>query len=115
MLSLVTNGVIFVSEEKIFSVYHLEPMQVVGIEGTWGLLLCFIFIPIFNYVTLSPDTPMGIMHNGQKYIERVDIYFEQVANSGILMVACIGALFSIAFFNFFGVSVTKNVSALARY
>ena len=82
MLSLVTNGVIFVSEEKIFSIYHLEPLQVVGIEGCWGLMLCLLFIPIFNFVTLNPGSSMGIMHDGQRYIERVDVYFKQIANSG---------------------------------
>lgn len=80
-LSLITNGILFVSEEKIFSLYHLEPLQVVGVEGCWGVILCLLFIPILNFVTLPIDSNVGIVQDNQRYIERVDIYFEQLQNS----------------------------------
>lgn len=82
-LSLVTNGIIFVSEEKIFSVYHLEPLQVVGIEGCWGVVLCLLFLPILNFISLPQDSNMGIVSENKRYIERIDVYIDQIRNSGI--------------------------------
>lgn len=50
MVSLVLNGGLFISEEKIFQSHHVEPLKVTGTEGFWGLCLCLIFIPIFNFI-----------------------------------------------------------------
>lgn len=40
--SLFTNGVHFVSEEKLFDKYHLDPFLLVGTEGVWGLIFSTI-------------------------------------------------------------------------
>jgi drug/metabolite transporter (DMT)-like permease len=37
ILSLFTNGFLFVFEQKLLSKYHLEPLEVVGYEGMFGL------------------------------------------------------------------------------
>ena len=81
LLSLITNGIIFVSEEKIFSIYHLEPLQVVGLEGMWGVGICLMFIPILNFVKIGVNSQMGILYEGQRYVERVDVYIDQIRNS----------------------------------
>ena len=80
-MSLVTQGIMFVSEEKIFSVYHLEPLQVVGIEGIWGILLCLLFIPIFNLIRIDDNSSMGVLFENHRYIERIDVYYQQIAHS----------------------------------
>lgn len=38
----------------------------------------------------------------------------QMMNSPALFAAVLGSLFSVAFFNFFGITITKRVSSLAR-
>jgi hypothetical protein len=48
--SLFTNGFFFVFEEKLFSKYHLEPFQIVGIEGLWGLLFYAITLPAITFI-----------------------------------------------------------------
>jgi len=37
--------------------YHLDPLEVVGTEGIWGLCLYAIILPILStaHCTLSPD------------------------------------------------------------
>lgn len=45
--SLTFNGFFYSYEQKLFnSNYHIEPIQMVGIEGVFGIIYCLIFIPI---------------------------------------------------------------------
>lgn len=53
VISLITNGLFFVVEEKLFKLYHLEPVQVVGLEGLFGLLFYAITIPIISFIPCS--------------------------------------------------------------
>jgi len=38
-------GGLVVVEEKLFSDYELDPLQMVGLEGLWGCLFFAIFLP----------------------------------------------------------------------
>jgi drug/metabolite transporter (DMT)-like permease len=48
IVSLFFNGFLFVSEEKLFKVFHILPYEMVGTEGGWGLLLNAIILPILS-------------------------------------------------------------------
>lgn len=61
ILSLFTNGIIFVAEEKIFSIYYLETLQVVGMEGIWGMAICSAFLPFFHFFPI--DHSIGLENN----------------------------------------------------
>lgn len=50
LLSLVTTGIMFVSEEKLFEIYYLHPLQVVGAEGMWGLGIYTLIMPALTFV-----------------------------------------------------------------
>lgn len=41
------TGVMFITEEKLLSDYYLEPFQIVGTEGMWGLTYYVVLLPIF--------------------------------------------------------------------
>jgi hypothetical protein len=49
-LSLFTNGFLFVFEQKLLSKYHLEPLQVVGYEGMFGLAIEIVLLPIITFI-----------------------------------------------------------------
>lgn len=87
-----------VYEEKIMSNYETHPLQVVGLEGTFGL--------IFGVVLLAFLRSFGI--------EDTDAAIYQIQHSAPLAIAVIGSIFSIAFFNCSGVTVTQKASAVAR-
>ena len=55
LVSLITGGITLVSEERIFQVYHVEPLKVTCIEGFWGVIISAVFITIFNFIPLSAD------------------------------------------------------------
>ncbi|KAI5451966.1 hypothetical protein NCC49_001265 [Naganishia albida] len=93
----------FVIEEKIFSLYNVEPLQAVGLEGFWGLSVILICMPALHYLfaTKSPyfDIPRG---------------WHQIVDHPLVLGLSVAICFSIAAFNLCGLGVTKAVSASAR-
>lgn len=93
----------FVVEEKILSVYHVEPLEAVGLEGAAGLILVLLAMPILH-VTLASrsgyfDIPLG---------------FHQIISNGVILGLSFAICISIAIFNLTGIAITRRVSAAAR-
>lgn len=91
-----------VVEEKFIGRYNVHPLQVVGNEGLWGVSVTFTLLFIGYWIP-----PMRAIDNSKDAIL-------QIAHSGPLAVAIVLSVCSIAFFNFFGISVTKYLSATHR-
>jgi len=89
-----------VYEEKVMknADYHVEPMQMVGMEGLWGCIIGVFLLAGLNFTGIEDSK--GAMY--------------QMTNSVPLAGAVIGSIFSIAFFNWSGVTVTQRASATAR-
>ena len=67
------------------------------------------FWPKFNSQTLLQISTLTLI----KYSDAIDGLY-QMGNNPLIVVAVIGNIVSIAFFNFFGLSVTKTQSATTR-
>eukprot|EP00928_Gymnodinium_smaydae_P075549 TRINITY_DN58564_c0_g1_i1.p1 TRINITY_DN58564_c0_g1~~TRINITY_DN58564_c0_g1_i1.p1 ORF type:complete len:404 (-),score=39.87 TRINITY_DN58564_c0_g1_i1:83-1198(-) len=87
-----------VYEELIMSKYSVPPLQVVGMEGAFGTVLGIILLAILNAAS----------------IENTSVAAYQMTHSQPLLLAIIGSVISIAVFNFSGVTVTQQASAVAR-
>ncbi|KAF9065296.1 hypothetical protein BDP27DRAFT_1229214 [Rhodocollybia butyracea] len=94
----------FVVEEKIMNVYSVAPLVAVGFEGFFGALTILIFIPILALPSVSSQTPFFDIPRG---------WHQMMDTPSVLWSGVVIAL-SIALFNFFGLSVTRHVSATAR-
>jgi drug/metabolite transporter (DMT)-like permease len=94
----------FILEEKFLKKYKVPTLLAVGVEGCWGVLLCIVALPIFT-VVIAPD--------GLPIDDAIGATREIVSNMP-LAIAVVGSTVSIAFFNFFGISVTKHLSGAAR-
>ncbi len=82
--------------------YSVAPLVAVGFEGLFGALSIVLAMPLLaRYASLSPffDLPRG--------------WHQMIDNPSVLYSGIVIA-FSIAFFNFFGLSVTRHLSATAR-
>eukprot|EP00051_Salpingoeca_urceolata_P010666 m.130848 g.130848 ORF g.130848 m.130848 type:complete len:377 (+) comp16802_c0_seq8:1028-2158(+) len=94
-----------VVEEKFVGKYDVPALQAVGWEGVFGMgimsTLCLIF-----YEVPGPRA-------GGKF-ENFNDAVEQFVNTPAITVAICGTIASIAFFNFSGISVTKEMSATTR-
>jgi drug/metabolite transporter (DMT)-like permease len=88
----------FVYEEKIMSQYTVAPLQVVGMEGLFG-----VFISALILACLQPlghaNTPGA---------------FHQMKSSPVLLASVFGSMIAVAIFNFAGATVTQKSSAVAR-
>ena len=92
----------FIIEEKFLSKYQVPPMRAVGLEGMWGLLICSIALPVVGY--LKEDSLFGDISTAAK----------EILASQQLLISTVSSIISIAFFNFFGLSVTRHLSGAAR-
>ncbi|CAD8065849.1 unnamed protein product [Paramecium sonneborni] len=117
LLSVLMNGIKFVSEEKLFDVYYIHPFEIVGIEGLQGFSVYSILAVALTFIQ-CPSSMNNICIQKRMtdlfYFERADFYFLQIFASGLLLLWVILSIFTIATFNICGVSVTKYVSSLAR-
>jgi len=96
-----------VVEEKLIGSFDVPALQAVGLEGVFGTLIVIVALVIFYYL---PGDTVG---NDGKFENTPDAA-TQFANSGVIAAAILGNVISIAFFNFFGISVTKEMSATTR-
>ena len=97
----------FVLEEWILERYALEPLKVVGWEGIFGFTVTIIGMIILHFAVGRTDAG----RNG--YFDAVEGWRE-ITSYRAIAVSSIFIMISIGGFNFFGISVTRSVSATAR-
>ena len=97
----------FVLEEWILENYALEPLKVVGWEGIFGFLVTFVGMIILHLAIGRTDAGRYGYFDMQEGWREIT-HYRAVAVSSILIMISIGG------FNFFGLSITRSVSATAR-
>ncbi|ERT00717.1 uncharacterized protein SPSK_07537 [Sporothrix schenckii 1099-18] len=97
----------FVLEEWILERSTIEPIRVVGWEGVFGFGVTLLGMVVLH-VTI------GRTEAGQYgYFDMVEGWRQMTSDPRILVTSVL-IMFSIGGFNFFGLSVTRNVSATSR-
>ncbi|KAJ5894053.1 hypothetical protein N7495_005744 [Penicillium taxi] len=97
----------FVLEEWILENYAMDPIQVVGWEGIFGFSVTLILMVILH-LTIGSTTA------GQYgYFDMKEGWHEIVSNRAVT-ISSLAIMVSIGGFNFFGLSVTRSVSATSR-
>lgn len=86
--------------------YSVPAMKAVGLEGLFGLISVGVALPILHF-TYGVHGPPGNFAN-------VVTGFHEVIDHPQVWMSGIGIIFSIAFFNWFGLTVTRNISATSR-
>ncbi|OKL60312.1 hypothetical protein UA08_04132 [Talaromyces atroroseus] len=97
----------FVIEEWILENYSMAPLAVVGWEGVFGFLVTVIAMIILHLTVGSTET-------GQYGYFDLEEGWRQVTSNRAIAVSSFLIMISIGGFNFFGLSVTKAVSATTR-
>ncbi|KAI4125488.1 MAG: hypothetical protein LQ338_004214 [Usnochroma carphineum] len=97
----------FVLEEWILENYALEPLKVVGWEGIFGFLVTLIGMIVLHLAVGRTDAG----RNG--YFDMREGWRE-ITQYRVIAVTSVLIMFSIGGFNFFGLSITRSVSATAR-
>lgn len=96
----------FVVEEKILGRFDAPPMLAIGLEGVFGVVTLAVLMPIFQ-ATLTDTT-------GAPTFFDVAFAFSRFLDTPSITISSLGCILSISFFNFFGLSITKVMSATSR-
>ncbi|GAP93234.1 putative integral membrane protein [Rosellinia necatrix] len=97
----------FVLEESLLERSSIEPIEVVGWEGLFGLAVTLIGMLALHFAIGRTDAgrlgPFDIVEG-----------FRQMTENRVVFVSSFLIMLSIGGFNFFGISVTRNISATSR-
>lgn len=97
----------FCVEEWILEKYALEPLKVVSWEGLFGFVITVILQVILHF-------SVGVTEKGKHgFFDMVDGY-DQMFTHKTIAVTSLLIMISIGGFNFFGLSVTRSISATSR-
>jgi len=102
-----------VYEEKVLSNYAIAPLQAVGSEGFFGFVLMILALVGFAYIP-TDSLDWGHSPMAPYYLEDAHDGLYQLFHNGLLLFSFLMTVFSIAFFNFAGITVTKELSATTR-
>ncbi|XP_078001326.1 solute carrier family 35 member F6-like [Glandiceps talaboti] len=94
-------------EETFLKSRGFHPLQVVGMEGTFGVFFMSLIILPALYFIPDDTAPSG------RYEDSLDALV-QIKNSPKLLSFVLLYLISIAFYNYFGLAVTKSLTAVHR-
>jgi len=110
IIAQIITAIQMVYEEKFVTANDIPPLQAVGWEGVFGFLtLSLLLIPMYYIHVPSPFN-----NNAHGVIEDFPDAIAQIMDNKLLIIAISGTVSSIAFFNFAGISVTKEMSATTR-
>jgi drug/metabolite transporter (DMT)-like permease len=123
ILSQVFSSLLLITEEKLLKGYETPPLKAVGLEGMWGV--CVYIILLFGFYFIKCDEWPEFLQNGvcirdsdkEDYTIRFEnaiFALKQIYDSTKLKCYLSLYVFSIAFFNFSGLTISKNVSSTAR-
>ncbi|XP_004083485.1 solute carrier family 35 member F6 [Oryzias latipes] len=109
IMAQIIVSVQMVLEEKFVYKHDVHPLRAVGTEGLFGfVVLSLLLIPMyFIHVGSFSNTPRQVLEDA------LDA-FCQIGHKPLILLALLGNTVSIAFFNFAGISVTKEISATTR-
>ncbi|ORZ19017.1 hypothetical protein BCR42DRAFT_412045 [Absidia repens] len=93
----------FVVEEKILAHYHVTPLEAVGLEGSFGVISVLGSLPILHVLFRDQTDYFDMVQGFHDFFDHPGVWQTGIAIS-----------ISIAFFNWFGLTMTHTVSATAR-
>lgn len=97
----------FVLEEFILERYALQPLKVVGWEGIFGLFTTLVVQVILHFT-------VGVTKSGRNGFFDATEGYRQVFENKTIGWTSLAIMVSIGGFNFFGLSVTRSISATSR-
>ena len=103
----------FVYEEKVLALYEIEPLQVVGWEGFYGLMAISIVLVPLNVI----DTGSCLWSNSPTFPWTVDDAmdgFIQIMNNRMLLASLCLSVVLEALYSYGAISVTSEFSATTR-
>ncbi|GAU97693.1 hypothetical protein RvY_08944 [Ramazzottius varieornatus] len=109
IMAQIVSAAQMVYEEKFLTKYDVPALVAVGLEGFFGFtVLAFLLIPM----AYMPAGSFSV--TPYHTIEDAIDAFAQMRNNYYIVLGLCGTILSIAFFNYAGISVTKELNATTR-
>eukprot|EP00731_Ephydatia_muelleri_P024392 Em0016g663a len=113
VLAQIITAVQMTVEEKIMKRYKIQPLQGIGLEGIFGFsTLTILLIPMYFIPWHLPQSSSSWQEHA-RFEDTIDA-FKQWVYTPYVLVPSLGLVFSIAFFNFAGLTVTETMNATTR-
>lgn len=116
LLIIVAQGIAAIQmtvEEKIIKKYKVPPLQGVGWEGIFGFSLLLIFLIPMYFIPWHLPSSQDFWQDDIRFEDAIDGVV-QMSHSWQLILANLGLIVSIAFFNFSGLTITEKMNATTR-
>jgi len=120
LIAQVIQALQMIIEEILLKKRNFEPLNVVFMEGFWGITImtCVVF-PVLYFIRPLPIGPDKYSTAPAQpvfdiFTENIFDSFYQMSSQNIFLFENLILLFSIAFFNFFGLSLTRYLSTVHR-
>jgi len=110
IMAQIIVAVQMVYEQQYVIQYNVPPLLAVGLEGLFGAVILSILLVPFYFIHVP--SPFGVGPDFR--LEDALDAFAQIHANPLILVALIGTICSIAFFNFAGITMTKEVNATTR-
>jgi hypothetical protein len=102
LLKFYRTAIQFVLEEKIMATYSVTPLVAVGLEGFFGIF------------TILLATPVLVQFKSRSEFFDLEKGWDQMVNNRAVLGSSFAIAISIGFYNFFGLSITRHISATMR-
>ncbi|MFH4975527.1 hypothetical protein AB6A40_002236 [Gnathostoma spinigerum] len=110
VMAQIVVAIQMVVEQKLLTNYDVPALLAVGLEGLFGMIILTVLLFPMYFI----HVPSAFSTNPQHRLEDVINAVQEVIANPLIGVALALTVISIAFFNFAGISVTKELSATTR-
>ena len=100
-------------QEKIIKKYKILPIQALGLESLFGLLIMMIILIPMYFIPWHLPQSSSSWQERKRFEDTIDA-FHQLGYSVQVLIASLGLVFSIAFFNLLGLTVTETWDSTTR-
>ena len=108
----------YIVQEKIIKTYDVHPLQLVGYEGLWGIIVFTVLLIIFQFIQCNnwgiKDYICTINDNDKYHLEDSIFSFRQIWEKKSILILFIFYIISIFLYNVVGINITKLVSSTSR-
>lgn len=115
LISLIFNGFFYAYEQFLLKKHSINPMQMVGYEGIFGLILITIITTILSFIPCHFGEKTCVFDSeDQPFIELPFVFFKELFDHIELLIMVIAGLSLLAVYNLNGLRITKMFDALTR-
>jgi hypothetical protein len=115
LISLIFNGFLYAYEQFLMRKHTINPLQMVGCEGCFGIFIISLVALSFSIIPCDLQPKLCVYdHFGNPYLERIDEFFREVFTDVVLALLVVVGIITISAYNLNGVRITKLFDALTR-